>query len=56
MNIFLFMLCGAGGVWALGLQVSEVEGGDPFLNICTGRRTRHETAMKIALCMSPRIG
>lgn len=34
----------------------EVEGGDHFLNICAGRRTRLETAMKIALCMSARIG
>lgn len=55
-NILLFLLCGAGCVWALGLQVSEVEGGDHFSNICTGRRTRLETAMKITLCMSPRIG
>lgn len=55
-NIFIFLLCEAGCVSALGLQVSEVEGGDHFLNICTGRRTRLETAVKIALCMSPRIG
>jgi len=55
-TVFLFLLCGAGFVWALGLQVLEAEGGDHSLNICTGRRTRLETAMKIALCMSPRIG
>lgn len=55
-NIFLFLLCETECVWTLGLQISEVEGGDHFLNICTGRRTKLETAMKIALYVSPRIG